>query len=180
MAYKPVGPGRLGCPVPVQPSQGVQSHPAPRMVFSAIRVSGDQRCCRRCLPSRTLFPENAWNPMLFPSPPVSHKGALWLVDAKPPSPSTSRLRNAGRCGRGDGPRHLSGACQTRQDDRTRRRWGPDHRHCCHDRDQPSLCVQMGAAISGARRRGIGGQPRRGYRRVPHQAPPKEQPGMDVG
>ena len=56
MAYKPVGHGRLCCPVQVQPSQYVQAHSAPHMVFSVIRVSGDQRCGRRCLLYRTFFP----------------------------------------------------------------------------------------------------------------------------
>ena len=62
------------------------------------------RWCHRCLPSRKFFPDDAWNPMLFPSPHVSHKGAVWLVDASPLSQSTSRLRNAGRCWRGSGQR----------------------------------------------------------------------------
>ena len=33
----------------------------------------------------------------------------------------------------------------------------DYRHCSQGRDQPALCVQMGAAVFGAGRRGLGGQ-----------------------
>jgi hypothetical protein len=35
---------------------------------------------------------------------LSHKGAVWLVDAKPLSPFTSRLLNAGHSSRGNGQR----------------------------------------------------------------------------
>jgi hypothetical protein len=33
---------------------------------------------------------------------ITHKGAVWLVDAKPPSPFISRLLNVGHSERGNG------------------------------------------------------------------------------
>ena len=95
--------------------------------------------------------------MLLLSPHVSHKDAVWLVDAKPPSPSPSRLRNTGRSSRGSGRPTSGRAAQTCPDDQTRRRWGDRSPPLRPWSDQPALCVHMGAAISGAGCRGIGGQ-----------------------
>jgi hypothetical protein len=45
-------------------------------------------------------------------------------------------------------------CPPRPDYLTHGRWGSDLRHCHHGWDQPSFCLQVGAAVSGARYGGI--------------------------
>ena len=51
--------------------------------------------------------------------------------------------------------HRGGPCSPWSHALTRGRWGLDHRRCRDGWDQPSPCLYMGAAVSGARRRGLG-------------------------
>src|SRR5882672_201100 len=51
--------------------------------------------------------------------------------------------------------HTCWACPTGPDYFTRGRSGADCSHCHHGRDQPALCLQVGAAVSAGGSRGIG-------------------------
>src|SRR5712691_9949264 len=51
--------------------------------------------------------------------------------------------------------HTCWACPTGPDYFTRGRSGADCPHCHHGRDQPALCLQVGAAVSAGGSRGIG-------------------------
>ena len=103
-----------------------------------------------------IIPEHTWTPCC-PWLHLSNKDAVWRVDAQPLSPSPSRRRNARRSSPGSEQRSSLLGVETCPDDLTPRRGAIDHRHCRDGRDQPALCLQMGAAISGAGRRGVGGQ-----------------------
>ncbi len=69
--------------------------------------------------------------------------------------------------------HLGGACPTGADYFTCRSWDVDFRRGRHGWHQPSFCLQMGAAVSGARHRGIGRQSR-------SRSPARAAPGCPDG
>ena len=123
------------------------------------RITPGTPCCdrRHLYPTRALY--GSWTQNLPHHPPH----ACGTPDA---------------AGVAAGHDRLSGACQTRQDDLTRRRWGPDHRHCCHGRDQPCFVYKWAQRFLAQGVEGLADKPGRG--RVPRQAPPQEQHGMDVG
>src|SRR4030095_15466263 len=54
-----------------------------------------------------------------------------------------------------GDEHPCRTGPTRPDDLTHGRWGPNLPHCRHGRNQPPLCLQMGAAVSRAGRSRLG-------------------------
>ena len=55
-----------------------------------------------------------------------------------------------------GSHHLSGACATGLDYLTRRQWHTDRSSCRHSRDQPVLCLHMGAAVAATGAGGLRG------------------------
>lgn len=69
----------------------------------------------------------------------------------PPHPGGT----ADAAGLAAGHHHPGGACPPGADHPPPGGGEADQRYCCHGRDQPPLCLQMGAAVSGAGCGGIG-------------------------